>query len=64
MKKVLLLLVGGVLISTSMISCSSKCGHCEVNGSSGPEYCSSKNHAVYDAAVSSCVAGSGTWVTK
>jgi hypothetical protein len=64
MKKLLIMLVAGGLISMSLISCSGKCGHCDVNGNSGPEYCSSKNHAVYDAAVTSCVTGSGTWKTN
>ena len=63
MKKLLIMLVAGAFISTSLISCSKKCGHCEVNGSSGPNYCSANNHAVYDAAVTSCGTGSGTWKT-
>ena len=64
MKKVLLILAVGAFISTSMISCSKKCGHCNVNGSSGPQYCSTNNHAVYDAAVTTCGTGSGTWITN
>ena len=63
MKKVLLMLVAGVLISTSMISCSkTKCGHCDTNGSSGSKVCSSNNKIVYDAAVTSCATGGGSWV--
>jgi hypothetical protein len=64
MKKVFFILMTGALISTSMISCSSKCGHCNTNGSSGNKVCSSNNHIVYDAAVSSCATGGGTWVTN
>ena len=62
MKKVLTILAVGVLMSASMMSCSKKCGHCNVNGGSGTSYCSTTNHAVYDAAVSSCATGGGTWV--
>jgi hypothetical protein len=62
MKKLLLMLAVGAFMSTSIISCSKDCGHCNVNGSSGPKYCSANNHAVYDAAVTSCGTGSGTWV--
>lgn len=62
MKKLILILVTSALVSTTMISCSKKCGHCETNGSAGDELCSSDNHAVYDAAVTSCALGGGTWV--
>jgi len=64
MKKVLFILIAGAFLSTSLISCSKKCGHCNTNGSSGPNYCSSDNHVVYDAAVSSCSTGGGTWVNE
>jgi hypothetical protein len=63
-EKVFFILVAGVLFSTSMISCSKTCGHCYTNGASGPNYCSASNHVVYDAAVSSCATGGGTWVDK
>jgi hypothetical protein len=61
MKKSLLMLVVTVFISSFMMSCSKKCGHCNVNGSAGPKYCNSDNGAVYDAAVASCVTGGGNW---
>ncbi len=64
MKKILFILVAGAFLSTSLISCSKNCGHCNLNGSSGPNYCSANNHVVYDAAVSSCATGGGTWVDK
>lgn len=62
MKKVLLMLVAGAFISTSMISCS-KCGHCEVNGSTTiSKICEKDSKTVYDAAKTSCDLQSGTWV--
>lgn len=64
MKKVLMLLVAGVFISTTLISCSKKCGHCEINGTKGVKYCSEENYVVYDAAVASCATGGGTWVKQ
>jgi hypothetical protein len=64
MKKVLVTLVVGAFMSASLVSCSKTCGHCFVNGSNGPNYCSASNHVVYDAAVSSCATGGGTWVDK
>jgi hypothetical protein len=64
MKKLLILLTAGAFISMSLISCSGKCGRCEVNGTVGTKHCSADNHAVYDAAVASCVTGSGTWNTE
>ena len=64
MKKLLLILVAGAFMSISMNSCSKKCGHCEVNGGSGSKFCSTENHITYDAAVSSCATGGGTWVIE
>ena len=61
MKKVFLMLVAGAFISTSMISCTKNCGHCEVNGTVGTRYCATDNQVVYDAAVSSCATGGGSW---
>ena len=59
----MLFLVAGAFMSTSLISCSdTKCGHCDTNGASGNKICSSSNHVVYDAAVSSCATGGGNWV--
>ena len=65
MKKVFVMLAVGAFMSTSIISCSNtKCGHCNTNGSSGSQVCSSNNKIVYDASVSSCATGGGTWVTN
>ena len=64
MKKVLLMLAVGAFISTTMISCSKKCGHCSVNGTNGPKYCSADNQVIYDAAVSSCATGGGAWIKE
>ena len=64
MKKVFLMLIAGAFLSTSLISCSKKCGHCNLNGSTGPQYCSKDNQVVYDAAVSSCATGGGSWTLK
>ena len=62
MKKVLLVLVVGAFMSTSVISCSNtKCGRCETNGSTGGRLCSKDNKVVYDAAVASCATGGGNW---
>ncbi len=64
MKKVIFILVAGAFLSTSLMSCAKKCGHCNTNGTSGPNYCSADNKVVYDAAVSSCATGGGTWVNE
>ena len=65
MKKVMVMLVAGAFISTSIISCSNtKCGHCDTNGTSGGNLCSRDNKIVYDAAVTSCATGGGSWVLK
>lgn len=63
MKKVLLMLVAGAFISTSMISCS-KCGACEIGGSKGVEYCQKDNKSAYDSYKTACEAAGGDWVTK
>ncbi|MFN8287404.1 MAG: hypothetical protein U0V74_11645 [Chitinophagales bacterium] len=61
MKKVLLMLVAGAFISTSLISCS-KCGHCEVGGTTTiTKICQKDSKTLYDAAESSCSLQGGTW---
>jgi hypothetical protein len=60
MKKVLLMLVAAVSISTSMISCK-KCGTCSTTGS--VEYCQKDNETAYDLAKSTCENAGGTWNT-
>ncbi len=63
MKKVFLMLVAGAFLSTSMISCS-KCGHCEVNGTTTiSKLCQKDSKTVYDAAQTSCDLQGGTWKT-
>jgi len=64
MKKLMLIVAAGAFISTSMVSCTKNCGHCEVNGTKGAKFCSTDNHVIYDAAVSSCATGGGTWVKQ
>ena len=64
MKKLMIALVLGGFISTSMMSCTSKCGYCNTNGNSGSKFCTSDNKIVYDAAVASCATGGGTWVKE
>lgn len=61
MKKVLFMLVAGVFLSTSMISCS-KCGHCSGGTYPTTEACQKTNDAAYKAAEAACLAGGGSWV--
>jgi hypothetical protein len=61
MKKFVIMLVIGGFISTSMMSCTAKCGRCKTNGNLGDRFCTKDNKIVYDAAVASCATGGGTW---
>jgi hypothetical protein len=60
MKKVLLVLVAGAFMSTSLISCN-KCGRCTTGGVAGPEYCQKDDRDAYDAYKETCESGGGTW---
>ncbi len=60
MKKVLLMLVAGAFISTSLISCS-KCGHCQGGTYPTTEVCQKTNQTAYDVAKEACETGGGNW---
>lgn len=52
MKKVLLMLVAGAFLSTTMISCAKKCGTCPAIGN--VQICEKDSQAAYDAAKTTC----------
>ena len=63
MKKLLLMLVAGAFLSTSMMSCS-KCGHCVIGGVSGAKYCQKDSKSAYDNYQTTCTAVGGTWANN